>query len=278
MRRMRMAALPIVPLVAAVASCGGGASSPPAPAPPATAAEHASATRDAPAVTAPEAAEPGPEASADRPASPPAEPAAGAPRRMPSAAPQAERLGTLPAGVGIAVGTQAPDAMVEDADGKAVRLHDLLDRGLVALVFYRGGWCPFCNHQIHALTTAWPELQRRGVTPVAISVDRVDEASKTRATYDIPFPVLADPDLRAHTAFGVVHRADDAEVERLKSFGLDIERASGKTHHAFAVPAIFIVDQARVVRWAHADADYKVRPTTEQLLAAIDGLGLAPAP
>jgi len=55
-----------------------------------------------------------------------------------------------------------------------VSLRDLASRGSLLVTFYRGGWCPFCNFQIRELTTAFPEFRRRGVTPIAISVDRVE--------------------------------------------------------------------------------------------------------
>ena len=190
--------------------------------------------------------------------------------------PEPQQLGTLPQDIGIAAGQPAPDAMLHDADGQSIQLRDLVANGPILLVFYRGGWCPYCNFQIHELTAAFAEFERRGVTPVAVSVDQVEEASKTTPTYTIPFPVLSDPDLAAHRAFRVVHHADDAEVTRLNGFGLDIERSSGRNHHDFAIPSIFVIDRAGVVRWAHADPDYKVRPSTLQLLAAIDALDLAP--
>lgn len=189
--------------------------------------------------------------------------------------PSSERVGTLPAGVGIAVGQPAPDAIVTDADGHAVRVHDLFSDGPILLVFYRGGWCPFCSMEIHELTVAYPQYQRRGIRPVAISVDRAEASAHTRATYAIPFPVLSDPDLEAHRAFHVMHHADDAEVARLKGFGMDIEQASGRTHHVIAIPSIFVIDRRGIVRWAHADPNYKVRPSTEQILDAIDGLDLS---
>lgn len=65
---------------------------------------------------------------------------------------------------------------------------------------------------------------------------------------------------------------DEAEFARLKGFGIDLERASGRSHHAIAVPSLFVIDGKGVVRWAHANLDYKVRPSTVQILAAIDGL------
>ena len=182
-----------------------------------------------------------------------------------------DRLGALPEGLGIAVGQSVPDFTAGDLDGKPVMLSALQkEHGAVLLAFYRGGWCPFCNFEIHALTEAYPQFKERSVTPVAISVDKPDEASRTNATYEIPFPVLSDPDLHAHEAFRVIHEAGPDEVKRLAGFGIDLERSSGKTHHKFAVPSFFLIDKTGVVRWAHADPEYKVRPTVAQLLAAID--------
>ncbi|MBI2375699.1 MAG: AhpC/TSA family protein [Deltaproteobacteria bacterium] len=198
----------------------------------------------------------------------------GAPRMNETRSPEPKQLGTLPPDIGIAVGQRAPDAVLRDANGQAVQLRDLVAKGPILLVFYRGGWCPFCNFQIHELTSAFPELERRGVTPVAVSVDRIEEAAKTKATYTILFPVLSDPELAAHRAFRIVHHADEAEVARLKGFGFDVERSSGRDHHDFAIPSVFVIDRDGLVRWAHADADYKVRPSTAQLLAAIDDLHL----
>lgn len=49
-------------------------------------------------------------------------------------------VGTLPEGVGLAVGTEAPDFELPGIDGEKVRLHALLEKSKVLLVFYRGGW------------------------------------------------------------------------------------------------------------------------------------------
>jgi peroxiredoxin len=189
------------------------------------------------------------------------------------ATPADERLGTLPAGIGLPVGSTAPDAQLKDAQGREVNLREVAAHGGDTLiVFYRGGWCPYCNFQIHELTAAYPEFRDRGVLPVAISVDRAEEAARTQATYEIPFPVLSDPELSAHRAYLVLHQVDEAEFARLQGFGHDLERASGQTHHLIAVPAMFLIDSTGQVRWAHADRDYKVRPGVSQLLAAIDRL------
>ncbi len=55
-------------------------------------------------------------------------------------APEESKLGTLPEGVGLAVGSTAPDFELPDAHGKPVQLSKLTADGTVLLAFYRGGW------------------------------------------------------------------------------------------------------------------------------------------
>lgn len=178
------------------------------------------------------------------------------------------QLGTLPEGIGIPVGKPAPDATVTDDEGNAVQLASLYAEGPVLVVFYRGGWCPFCNFQVRELVEGRKRFAELGVTPVLISVDQPSAASRTRDAWHIPYPVLSDPDLAAHRAFAVTQVVDDGVVADLAARGFDLEAASGREHHTIAVPSVFLVEEG-TVRWAHADPEYKVRPTNAQLFEAI---------
>jgi peroxiredoxin len=199
---------------------------------------------------------------------------AAAPKMMEYTAPPADRVGVLAPNTGIPVGQKVPDVHARDLDGKDVALSSMSSKGPILLAFYRGGWCPYCNSEIHALTTAYPEYQKRGVTPVAVSVDKPEAEAKMKATYTIPFPVLSDSDAAMIEAFHVVKKVGDEELAKMKGFGVDLESYAGKTHHEIAIPALFLIDRAGVVRWAHSDTDFKVRPTTAQILAAIDAAKL----
>lgn len=184
------------------------------------------------------------------------------------------KLGTLAPDTGISVGQKVPDVHGRDLDGKDVALTTLYAKGPILLVFYRGGWCPYCNSEIHSLTVAFPEYQKRGVTPVAVSVDTVDQEAKLKATYAIPFPVLSDSGAAMIEAFHVVNHVDDATLAKMKGFGVDLEKSSGEKHHEIAIPSFFLVDRTGVVRWAHSDPDFKTRPSTAQLLSVIDAAKL----
>jgi peroxiredoxin len=199
---------------------------------------------------------------------------AAAPHMKDYAAPPADRVGILAPGTGIPVGQKVPDVHARDLDGQDVSLSSLYGKGPILLAFYRGGWCPYCSSENHALATAYPQYQKRGVTPVTVSVDTPDAEAKTKATYSIPFPVLSDSNATMIEAFHVVNRVDDATLAKMKGFGVDLESYSGKAHHEIAIPSFFLIDRGGVVRWAHSDPDFKVRPSTAQLLAAIDAANL----
>ena len=100
----------------------------------------------------------------------------------------------------------------------------------------------------------------------------MDRPEVTRGEYDLPFPVVSDPSATWVESFHVVNRVDGAQLAKLHSFGIDLESYSGERHNVIAIPSLFLIDRGGVVRWAHADPDFKVRPSTAQILAAIDAL------
>jgi peroxiredoxin len=209
--------------------------------------------------------------TASTPPQPSNAPATAAPARSYMLTPTvAEKLGTLAPNTGVPLGEKIPDGHALDIDGHDVELTTLYKREPLLLVFYRGGWCPFCNLEIRAFTDAYPDFKKRGVNIVAVSVDKPEKEAKLKAEYDIPFTVLSDTDAKIIHAFHVVNQVSAEEYARLRGNNMDIEEYSGKQHHEIAIPAFFLVDQQGIVRWAHSDPDWKVRPSPAQLLAAID--------
>lgn len=181
-------------------------------------------------------------------------------------------MGTHEEGVGITKGTKVTEFSLVSHNGKKTDMTTLLKQSPLLVVFYRGGWCPYCNLQIRELTKTWPEFQQRGVTPVLISADSVEGAALASTSYDIPFPVLSDSDLSAHKAFDVVLDIDDENYKLYQSYGIELEAWSGKGHHKISVPSVFLVDSEGTVLWAHASKDYETRPSATQLLSVIDQL------
>jgi peroxiredoxin len=267
-------ALPATLAASLLVACGGSELSKPA-SPSGAVGEPAAHAADAPPNEAANASGPdgnGMHVGETKPAA--ATPAASAPAGPTLGETPDAKLGTAPSGFGLAVGQRAPDAALDDVNGKKQKLSELYKAGPTFVVFYRGGWCPFCNVQLHDLAAAKADFDKRGIRLVAISVDKPSEEAKTQAKDGVPFPMLSDSKLAVHKAFKVVHATSDEEQKKMAGFGVDLGAYSGEAHKSFAIPSVFLVDKTGVIRFAHVDEDYKTRPSPKQLLAVADKLGI----
>ena len=167
----------------------------------------------------------------------------------------------------IAVGAKVPKVAVKSLDGKTVSLPKALG-GKTVLVFYRGGWCPFCNRQMDGLQAAQADLTKLGYKIVAISPDRAEELQKTIGKHHLTYQLLSDSPMDAAKAFGVAFRVDDGTLAKYKGFGIDLEMASGQSHHCLPVPSVFLIGKDGKIKYRYFNPDYKVRLSPEELLAA----------
>lgn len=167
------------------------------------------------------------------------------------------------------VGDTIPDVTLRTEDDKTVSLRKLASEKPTVVIFYRGGWCPFCNRHLQSLAGIETELNKAGAQLLAISPD---QPSKLKATPDrekLHYQLLSDSDAAAAKAFGIAFKVDDATVEKYKGYGINLESASGKDHHLLPHPAVFVTDMSGKIRFAHVNSDYKVRLEPKQILDAI---------
>lgn len=60
----------------------------------------------------------------------------------------------------------------------------------------------------------------------------------------------------------------DEQVAQYQEYGIDLEEASGQTHHVLPVPAVYFVSAEGKVLFQYVNPDYRVRLEPEILLAA----------
>ena len=101
-----------------------------------------------------------------------------------------------------APGDPAPDFEGRDQTGQTVRLGDFAGQPL-ALYFYPADDTPGCTKQACNLRDNIDVLREAGVAVVGVSKDSVDSHERFATKYDLPFPLLADPDRRILDAYGV---------------------------------------------------------------------------
>ena len=123
----------------------------------------------------------------------------------------------------LGAGEKAPTAKLRGPDGQSVDLAAKYALKPTVLIFYRGGWCPYCNTHLGQIATAEPELLRMGYQVLAISPDRPEELAKTLDEQELTYELLSDSDVALARAFGLVFHVDDPTVEKYRGFGIDLE-------------------------------------------------------
>lgn len=165
-------------------------------------------------------------------------------------------------------GTELPEATVNTMEGEARSIRELSGGKPSVFIFYRGGWCPYCNAHLSTLGEIEADLTGMGYQVFAISPDQPQKLPETVAKTEISYVLLSDASMEAAKAFGIAFRVDEPTVDRYRGFGIDLEEASGQAHHMLPVPAVFLAGQDGVIAFSHANPDYKVRLDNEVLLAA----------
>lgn len=177
----------------------------------------------------------------------------------------AERAGTP----GVRVGERAPDARLWTSEGEELSLASLYGEGPLVLVFYRGGWCPYCGHALSDLDAQLGAIQRAGGRLVAISPESPQRAAQTSAEHGIRFALLSDFDHEASRAFGVHFEVDEETRETYLGYGIDVADWNQARTWELPAPATYVVDSAGVVRYAFADWDYTRRADPAEVVEAV---------
>lgn len=167
---------------------------------------------------------------------------------------------------GLFIGSKAPDFKAKDQDGKDVRLKDLLKKGKVVLVFYRGYWCPYCNRELSRLQDSLSLIQEKGATVVAVSPEKPELIKQTVEKTKAAYPVIYDEGMKIMKGYEVEYELEETTLARYRSSGLDIEKNNGDNGKYLPVPAVYIIDKESNVTYRFFDTDYKKRPSIAEIL------------
>lgn len=180
---------------------------------------------------------------------------------------QAQALAMSATGVQpLAVGAQIRDAVVRDLEGRERKLLEVLNGKPAVLIFYRGGWCPYCNLQLGKLQKVEKSLQDLGFEIFALSPDKPENLKQSIAKHSLTYTLLSDSQVHAGRAFGIAYGVSPTLNQSLLAEGINIEEASGESHRILVVPSAFLVDSTGVIRFMYSNADYTVRVDENTLL------------
>lgn len=165
-------------------------------------------------------------------------------------------------------GTTMPNAPVKTVDGESVALKKLIRKKPTVLIFYRGGWCPYCNAHLAELQKIEQQLVNMGYQILAVSPDRPEILKKSISKHDLDYTLLSDSPMKLTEAFGLAYRVEDKTVEKYREMGMDLEENSGYEHHLLPVPAVYLINPDGMITFQYVNPDYKTRINSEVLITA----------
>lgn len=171
----------------------------------------------------------------------------------------------------LAVGDQVPGLVLRDLEGNAFDLNKAIAEKPTALIFYRGGWCPFCSAHLAKVQEAEEEILAKGYQILAISPDRPENLKQSVDKGKLTYQLLSDSDMAAAKAFGLAFRLDDDTLAKYKGYGIDLTAASGGTNQdTLPVPAFYLVSTDGTIQFEHHDPNYMKRIAEEDILSALE--------
>ena len=100
------------------------------------------------------------------------------------------------------VGQTAPAFTLKDQAGRPVSLSDFAGRNLI-IFFYPAAMTPGCTTEACEFRDAYDVFRDRNAEVLGVSPDDVASHGKFKTKYELPFPLLADPDHEVAEKYGV---------------------------------------------------------------------------
>jgi len=164
------------------------------------------------------------------------------------------------------ISEKVPAVEIISLDHEAYELTYIVKEKRSILLFYRGGWCPYCNAHLSAVGQVENEILELGYQVIAISPDSPEELRNTLEKEELKYALYSDADGALIQAMGLAFKASDRQQDRL------IRYSDGQNPGLLPVPSLFIVDTDGTILFEYISPDYKHRMSADLLLVVLEQL------
>lgn len=165
-------------------------------------------------------------------------------------------------------GETFPDAVLKAPDGSEHDLSEILKQKPSVVLFYRGGWCPFCNAHLAEIQEVQNDVVNLGYQIIAISPDSPENLQVTDEKQELAYSLYSDADGKLTKSIGIAFKAPENSTKRLFDYSV------GQNEGFLPVPSVFIVNTTGKIVFEYINPDYRTRLSAELLLAVLKNLNL----
>jgi len=168
---------------------------------------------------------------------------------------------------GLPVGNAVIEFSGTDHNGNEILLSDLLKKGKVVVVFYRGQWCPICMPHLRKLQEDLKEIEDKGASLIIITPEKQENIKKTMLKTSITVPIIYDDNYKIMLQFDVAFiPGRGLRFMYNTMLRANLINAQSDDSQTLSVPATFIIDTDGKVIWRHFNRDYKKRSKVKEIL------------
>ena len=165
------------------------------------------------------------------------------------------------------IGEKIPSMEITSLDGTKTTLDEIVSKKKTVLLFYRGGWCPYCNVHLAAVAEAEPDILELGFQIIGIAPDSPEKVMATMDKNSVKYQLYSDADVSLIKTMGLAFEVPDKSKNLLTNY------SDGKNPGLLPVPSIFVIDQEGTILFEYISPNYKERMSTELLIAVLKVLG-----
>lgn len=162
------------------------------------------------------------------------------------------------------IGEKIPSTKVLSMENEKVLTADLFKEKPTVLLFYRGGWCPYCNAHLAAVGEITEEIEAMGYQILAVSPDSPENLKKSLVDQQLDYRLFSDADGKFSQTMGLAFKSPEKYASMLGDY------SDGGNTGFLPVPALFIVDGEGTILFEYISPDYKNRIEAPLLLKVLE--------
>jgi peroxiredoxin len=164
------------------------------------------------------------------------------------------------------ISEKIPDINLQSLQGESIPLTGKLVEKRSVLLFYRGGWCPYCNAHLSAVGEVEEDILALGYQVIAISPDSPGKLRTTAEKEKLKYTLYSDASGDLMTAMGIAFKAPDRYEKRLANY------SDGQNPGILPVPSLFVVETDGTIMFEYINPDYKHRISADLLISVLRNL------
>jgi peroxiredoxin len=131
--------------------------------------------------------------------------------------------------------------------------------------------------ELQALEASRAEIEARGASIVALSMQNAANSRKSLRENKLGFPILVDGGGIVAAAFELRYALKPDMIEVYKTLGNDLPAINGESSWSLPMPGRYVIGRDGVIAYAEVNPDYTHRPDPSDLFPILDQLVRASA-